>query len=110
MSRNTFKPYRVESLPALEKSGSGKARLTFSPEILKKLRSNEGWWVVAEEKIGQSDTDNETAKKIRAKFFARGLYAKKQINGLETTVRTTKIKDGSGDKVIRLYARIDNAN
>lgn len=92
---------KVEALPPITRSGSGRNSDIFTEELLNDLRNDTDTWAI----VYKSDwiLEEEDIKKVRLHTYMKGRYAKKKNPDIETTVRTEKNQDDS--KRIVLYAR-----
>ena len=84
---------KVEALPPITRSGSGRNSDIFTEELLNDLRNDTDTWAI----VYKSDwiSEEEDIKKVRLHTYMKGRYAQKKNPDIETTVRTEKNQDDS---------------
>ena len=94
---------KVEALPPIQKTGSGRNSDIFTQEVYDFLRTDpDTWMIVHKSDWFPPETDNAVIKKNRLLIYMKGRYAAKNNSDIETTVRT---EVSNNSKRIVLYAR-----
>jgi hypothetical protein len=102
--------YVGDSLPPINREGSGRNNEFFTDEVLSKLRNDKGnWYVVSYSPwitiLPDSDYDQKNhLRQTRLKYYMRGKYTSSKEPDIETAIRTEKGTPKENKRIV-LYAR-----